>query len=179
VDRSFRDVIEKSPEAQYLIDLHAAGLEVEHQDPSLSLADRREQLDRYRPHWDSLQWVEQSSFPIPRVPGGTADVEGGVVCYVLGYSPGPPTIDYHFVQLPSVLRAVPLKQWTLHGLPNHQSPGLFPEEDLLVICSPIDNNRYLSQKVHTSTGSSEILDHSKSTFFGCLMGNLTPMRPFL
>ena len=71
-------------------------------------------------------------------------LEGGVVCFVF-----PPaafadrTTDYRFIQLPSVLRGIPLKEWTVHGLPSDlQKISLFPEEDLLVICSLVDRGRY-------------------------------------
>ena len=142
MNRRFRDIIDGSHEMQYFIDLYAAGLEVGYQDPSLTLADRRKQLDRYRSHWDSLQWVEHRSLSIPFPKNWI--LEGGVVCFAF-----PPaaladrTTDYRFIQLPSVLRGIPLKEWTVHGLPNDfQKISLFPEEDLLVICSLVDRGRY-------------------------------------
>ena len=138
MNRSFRDVIDGSPEAQYSIDLYAAGLEPVYEGPSLTLADRREQLARYRSHWDSLKWVEQTSLSLPRNLGWT--LEGGVICFRL--SANSSTTDYRFIQLPSVLRRIPLREWTLHGLPNvHHSPGLLPEEDLLVVFSRVENDR--------------------------------------
>lgn len=150
VDRSFRDTIDGSPEAQYLIDLHAAGLEVEDWYPPLSLADRREQLDRYRSHWDSLQCAERMSLSLSYSYGRI--IEGGIICLVLTGDSHNPEADYRFIQLPSVLRGIPLKEWTLHRLPNHRSPGVLPEEDLLVICSPIDNQRYSSKELFGSRG---------------------------
>jgi hypothetical protein len=127
---------------QYLIDLYAAGLEVGYQDPSLTLEDRRKQLDRYRSHWDSLQWVEHRSLPIPFYEKRI--VEGGVICFVLHAAAfDDPTTDYRFIQLPSVLRGIPLKEWTVHGLPNSaQTISLLPEEDLLVVCSLVGRERY-------------------------------------
>jgi hypothetical protein len=142
VNRKFRDIIDGSHEVQYLIDLSVAGLEVGYQDPSLTLADRRRQLDRYRSHWDSLQWVEHKSLPIPSHKDRI--IEGGIICLVLlAPAPTDPTTDYRFIQLPSVLRGIPLKEWTLHGLPNDfQTLGLLPDEDLLAVCSLVDHGRY-------------------------------------
>lgn len=143
MNRGFRDLIDGSPEVQFLIDLYAAGLEVGYQDPSLTIGDRREQLDRYRLHWDSLQWVKHTSHPLPFYKYQVH--EGGVVCFVLHAGLEDTTTDYRFIQLPSVLRGIPLKDWTVHGLPHHfQKPGFLPEEDLLVVCSPVDRGRYVS-----------------------------------
>ena len=140
---SFRSLIDGSPELQYLIDLYAAGLEPGYQDPSLTLADRREQLNRYRSHWDSLQWVEHTSLPLQT--SKYQVLEGGVICFVLYDGSADSTADHRFIQLPSVLRGIPLKDWTVHGLPyNDQKPGILPEEDLLVICSPVNGGRYAS-----------------------------------
>jgi hypothetical protein len=142
VNRRLHDIIDESHEVQYLVDLYAAGLEVGYQDPSLTVADRRKQLDRYRSHWDSFQWVDHKSLPIPyhmrRI------IEGGMICFVLHPAAfEDPTTDYRFIQLPSILRDIPLKEWTVHGLPNDfQTLGLLPEEDLLVICSLVDRGRY-------------------------------------
>jgi hypothetical protein len=143
VNRGFRDVIDESPEVQYLIDLYAAGLEPDYEDPSLTIADRREQLDRYRSHWGSLKPVEHTWLPLPRYKEWS--LGGGVICFMLFADPPlERTTDYRFIQLPSVLRHIPLREWTLHGLPNVlQPPGLLPEEDLLVICSHVGNNRYV------------------------------------
>ena len=146
VNRSFRDIIDGSSEAQYLIDLYAAGLEVEHEVPSLTLSGRREQLNRYRSHWDSLRCVEHTSLPLPRYLWYT--VKGGIICLVLVDDHRDPTADYHLIQLPSALRGIPLKEWTLRGLLSHHSPVLLPEEDLLIICSSIDNRGYSSKEVH-------------------------------
>ena len=138
---TFRDLTDGSPEAQYIIDLHASGLEVGYPDPSLTLADRRAQLDRYRSHWDSLQWVEHTSLPLPSHKNRV--VQGGVICLVLYRGFGELTADYRFIQLPSVLRSIPLKEWTLHGLPHDPGKlGLLPEEDLLVVCTLMDLGGY-------------------------------------
>ena len=139
---SFRDIIDGSPEVQYLIGLRSAGLEVGYQDPSITFADRRKQLDRYRSHWDSLQWVEHTSLTLP--PSSQPPiVDAGVICLKLLAGPGDTTTDYRFIQLPSVLRGIPLKQWTVRGLPNDSlSLGFLPEEDLLVVCSQVDLGWY-------------------------------------
>ena len=125
---------------QYIIDLWAAGLEFEYQGPSIALADRRERLDRYRLHWDSLQWADHTSIPLPFYK--TRVVTGGVICLALLAGSEDPTTDYRFIQLPSVLRDIPLKEWTVHGLPsNPQTLGLLPEEDLLIVCLVVDRGR--------------------------------------
>ena len=84
MNHSFRDVIDGLPEAQYSIDLYAAGLEPVYGDPSLTVTDHREQLARYRSHWDSLEWVEQTSLSLLHYVGWT--LEGGVVFFVLSWS---------------------------------------------------------------------------------------------
>ena len=161
VNRDFRGLIDGSPGAQYLIDLYAAGLEVGYQDPSLTLANRRKRLDLYRSHWDSLQWVEHTSLPLPFHKYQT--VIGGVICLVLFADAGGATTDFHFIQLPSVLRGIPLKEWTLHGLPHDASkPGLLPEEDLLAVCSPVGRGRYVSTSTCTRSCSCSCeLGHSR------------------
>jgi len=58
------------------------------------------------------------------------------------------TSDFQFIQLPSVLRGIPLKEWTLHGMPdNTYTPGLLPEEDLLAVCSPAGYRRCVNVRV--------------------------------
>ena len=137
MNRNFRNVIDGSPDVQYLIDLWAAGLEAGDQDTSVPLADRRKLLDRYRSHWDSLQWLEHTSIPLP--PYGTRILTGGVLFLELLPDPDDLTADYRFIQLPSVLRGIPVKDWTVRGLPkNPKGTGLLPEEDLLVVCSAED-----------------------------------------
>jgi len=80
----------------------------------------------------------------PQIVGG-----GGVVRLKLLAGAGDPTTDYRFIQLPSVLRGIPLEQWTVYGLPNDsQSLGFLPEEDLLVVCSHVDCGRYASKSMY-------------------------------
>lgn len=118
----------------------AAGLEAGCQDPPIALADRRKQLDQYPSHWDSLQWVEHMSIPLPFHSAWI--VEGGVICLTLLADLDDPSADYRFIQLPSVLRGIPLKEWTVHGLQkNPQRLCLLPEGDLLVICSFVNRGR--------------------------------------
>ena len=149
VNRNFRDIVDRSPETQYLIDLHAVGLEVELQDSFLSLTDRREQLDRYQSRWESLQCTEHTSLPLPL--SELFAVKGSIVCLVILAGFRDPTADYHFIQLPSALGGIPLKEWTLSGsFPSLQLPGLLPEEDLLVIC--FNDLRYSSEEVHDTPG---------------------------
>ena len=145
MNRGFRDIIDGSPEVQYRIDLYAAGLEVEHWDPSVPLADRRQQLDRYRSRLDSLQCTERALLPPFCL---DLAIEGGVVCSALTNG----SADYRFIQLPSVSRGISLEEWTLHGLPANSFPAIFPEEDLFVTCSPTDNRRYPKVNVEDTQG---------------------------
>ena len=108
-------------------------------------------MDRYRSHWDTLQWIEHTSLPLPFY--RYQAIVGGIVCLVLFPEVEDTTADFQFIQLPSVLRSIPLKQWTLHALPHNASkPGLLPEEDLLAVCSPVDNGRYVETLTCTKSG---------------------------
>ena len=94
---------------------------------NLTTSERFELLRRYETSWKNLEWSEHHTFPFyhERV----SEFCGNVWGYASG-SDTNNTID--FVQFPSRLRGIPLRQWTLRFDFVVRNFGMDPSQDLLV-----------------------------------------------
>lgn len=167
-----RDLIDASPAIQYRLELFAASLEDGLRKPSVTVADRRALLERYRSRWDKLRGDEWKRVALP---AHTKRVlEGGVLgCIAESIDD---KLDVHFIQLPSASREVRLKQWAVRGLPKCDATlNINPEADLLVAPEVINEGRYVGQSFDRLPG-----DHSRlSAPFGYTFFDYLTASPML
>jgi hypothetical protein len=123
----FRELINDSAALQYIIELAAAGQVNGPEAPGTSSASRLEALQKHQSSWDNLKWSRELRIPMER--GGLWELYGGV----LAQSTAEGTLT--FTQLPSDLRSIEEKVWTLG--PNFgvaiRDFGMDPSQDLLVL----------------------------------------------
>ena len=92
---------------------------------NLTASERLELLRRYEASWKNIEWSEHHTIPFPE--GMAWEFYGNV----WGHSnSGNDAID--FVQLPSRLRGIPLRQWTLRFDFDVLDFSMDPSQDLLV-----------------------------------------------
>jgi hypothetical protein len=90
----------------------------------LSPSDRLGLLRSYNASWKILDWNAHTCLPVPE--GRLWELYGNV----WAHSRGSQTIE--LVQLPSRLRGIPLRQWTLNLAFAPRDFGMDPSQDLLV-----------------------------------------------
>jgi hypothetical protein len=100
----FKDAIERSTAMQYAVKLAICGYRESHDDhvSSKPVATRLNQLECHIRAWNNLDWVE-SLVTIPNAQFRA--LSGGIFVHV--------GLDVTCVQLPSFLRYVPLRTWTM------------------------------------------------------------------
>ena len=108
---------------QYRIALFASGM-VDGPPGNLTTSERLELLRRYEASWKNIEWSEHHTIPYPQ--GTTWEFYGNVWGHVRGSN----IID--FIQLPSRLRGISLRQWTLRFDFDVQHFSMDPSQDLLV-----------------------------------------------
>ena len=112
---------------QYIIELAAAGQVNGPEASGTSSASRLEALKKHQSSWDNLKWSRELRIPMEH--GGLWEFYGGV----LAQSTAGGTLT--FTQLPSDLRSIEEKVWTLG--PNLgvvvRDFGMDPSQDLLVL----------------------------------------------
>lgn len=118
---------------QYIIELAASG----QRDNSLyeSEDSSKEKLEKLRKHqeaWKELQWSR--NFTIPMSTGGLWELYGGVLAQNTDQG------EIQFYQLPSDLRGIEEKRWTLPGDFGFtiRDFGMDPRQDLLVLVENLD-----------------------------------------
>jgi hypothetical protein len=115
---------------QYRIALFASGM-VDGPPGGLTTSERLELLRRYEASWKNFEWSEYNTVHCLQGPGWHWDFIGNVWAHHRGID----AID--IVQLPSRLRGIPMRQWTLRfDFPVGQF-SMDPSQDLLVM---IENN---------------------------------------
>ena len=92
----------------------------------LSPSERLSLLRSYETSWKNMDWNEHNSFPVPASDGSLWELYGNV----WAHSRGDDIID--FVQIPSRLRGIPLRQWTLRLDFPLRDFSMDPSQDLLV-----------------------------------------------
>ncbi|PCH37773.1 hypothetical protein WOLCODRAFT_161036 [Wolfiporia cocos MD-104 SS10] len=107
VSRQFRMMVDETAEQQYKIELTVAGME----DGPISMLGSSDRLKLLREHqkaWETLDYKRQDV--VPMLAGEVWELYGGV----LAQAQGGRTLC--FCQLPSVLRGIEEKRWTLKDL---------------------------------------------------------------
>ena len=123
VNNFFKSLIDESTTFQYRITLFASGM-VDGPPGNLTTSERLELLRRYETSWKNIEWSEHHTIPYPQ--GMAWEFYGNV----WGHSRGSDAID--FVQLPSRLRGISLRQWTLRFNFDVRHFSMDPSQDLLV-----------------------------------------------
>lgn len=116
-------MIDETAALQYHIALHSSGM-VDGPPGLLSTSERLSLLRSYETSWKNVDWNTQTSLPVPN--GSLWELNGNV----WAHSRGVDSID--FVQIPSRLRGIPLRQWTLKLDSPIRDFSMDPSQDLLV-----------------------------------------------
>jgi hypothetical protein len=116
-------VVDDTAALQYRIALHSSGME-DGPPSRLSTSERLSLLRRYETSWKNLDWNPPTSLPVPE--GSLWELYGNV----WAHSRGNDAIS--FVQIPSRLRDIPLRQWTIRLDFPMRDFSMDPSQDLLV-----------------------------------------------
>jgi hypothetical protein len=164
VNSFFKSLIDESTTFQYRIALFASGMTVG--PPSaLATSERLELLRRYEASWKNIEWSEHNTIVSPD--GHLWEFYGNV----WAHSRGSDAIE--FVQLPSRIRGIPMRQWTLRFDFSVRDFSMDPSQDLLVTIE--DNLRNLPNifriqlrtlstgEKHPFAGSTAVVDYTLTT----------------
>ena len=143
VNKFFKALIDESTTFQYRISLYASGM-VDGPPGNLTTSERLELLRRYEASWKNIEWSEHHTISYPQ--GRAWELYGNV----WGHSRGSDGID--FVRLPSRLRGISLRQWTLKFDFDVQHFSMDPSQDLLVTIE------YSNQYVYSPLRDNPTLD---------------------
>ncbi|KAI0307691.1 hypothetical protein B0F90DRAFT_1676259 [Multifurca ochricompacta] len=130
INRLFKSLIDETTTLQYRIALFASGM-VDGPPGHLSASQRLSLLRDYEASWKDIIWNEHKSIPVPD--GNLWELYGNV----WARSRGEDAIV--FVQLPSRLRGIPMRQWTLKFNFALRDFGMDPSQDLLVTIESLTN----------------------------------------
>lgn len=108
---------------QYRMALHLSG-RVDGPPSRLSTPERLDLLRSYETSWKNLDWNTHTSIPVPD--GSLWELYGNVWAHSKGNN------AISFVQIPSRLREIPLRQWTINLDFPLRDFGMDPSQDLLV-----------------------------------------------
>ena len=98
----------------------------------LITSERLELLRSYETSWKNIQWSEHHTFSYPEGPPSRWKLYGNVWAHCIARN----AID--FVQFPSRLRGIPMRQWTLTFDFDVRDFNMDPSQDLLVIIESIN-----------------------------------------
>ncbi|KAF8266414.1 hypothetical protein EI94DRAFT_1733136 [Lactarius quietus] len=162
VNRFFKSLIDETTTFQYRIALFASGM-VDGPPGNLSTSERLDLLRRHEACWRKVEWNEHNTILKPS--GAVWELYGNV----WGHGSGSNAID--FVQLPSRLRGIPMRQWTLRFDFSVRDFSMDPSQDLLVTIENFRNDpnlfrihlRTLSTgQKHPLAGTTAFLEHRLS-----------------
>ncbi|KAI0257677.1 hypothetical protein BJV78DRAFT_1164288 [Lactifluus subvellereus] len=120
--RLFKSLIDETTTLQYRIALYASGM-VDGPPGQLSSLERLNLLRSYEASWKNVDWSEHTSIPLP---GGIWELYGNVWAHGRGDN------GINCIQLPSRLRGISMRQWTLEFDFTLRDFGMDPSQDLLV-----------------------------------------------
>lgn len=125
VCRLFGSIIQDNAVLQYKIELVVAGMD-DGPPSTLGPAERLQMLKRHQEAWRTLGFSDETTIPMLR--GEVWELYGGV----LAQARGPQALSFR--QLPSVLRGVQEKEWSLEDLGFEiRDFGMDPSQELLVV----------------------------------------------
>ncbi|TCD69894.1 Amino-acid acetyltransferase, mitochondrial [Steccherinum ochraceum] len=146
LNSAFKDLIDNDAALQYKIELAVDGME-DGPPSALLPAERLQLLRKHRAAWKAMRHT--STHNIPMSGGGVWELYGGVLAQ--GINPR----GLAFTQLPSRLRGIPEKNWTLEDVGfKIRDFGMNPGEDLLVLIvkPPQDSTEYTIHLRSMTTG---------------------------
>ncbi|KAH9162781.1 hypothetical protein EDB89DRAFT_2024253 [Lactarius sanguifluus] len=127
----------------------------------LTTSERLELLKNYSASWKNLEWNEHTTIPLPE--GSLWELYGNV----WAHSRGSDAIE--FIQLPSRLRGIPMRQWTLRFDYDLRDFGMDPSQNLLVTVENFRNAPELCRihlrslstgEKHPLAGSTGAVEHT-------------------
>ncbi|KAI9513051.1 hypothetical protein F5148DRAFT_972382 [Russula earlei] len=163
-------LIDDTVSLQYRIALYSAGL-IDGPSSTLTTSERLSLLKSYEASWKDMDWSAQISLPVAE--GGLWEFYGNV----WAHSTGIDTIE--FVQLPSRLRGISLRQWTVRLDFAPRDFGIDPSQDLLVTIERITNASHLYRMRFLKLSTGEKYSLSSDTATNIEYTPATPVNPFL
>lgn len=116
-------MVDDTATLQYRIALYSSGM-VDGPPSRLGASERLSLLRSYETSWKNLDWNTHISLPVPE--GSLWELYGNVWAHSKGKN------AIFFVQIPSRLRGIPLRQWTIGLGFSIRDFGMDPSQDLLV-----------------------------------------------
>ncbi|KAH9175667.1 hypothetical protein EDB89DRAFT_2135507 [Lactarius sanguifluus] len=126
------DIIGGSALLQYHLELGRSGME----DGPLSIVsipERRERLRSYNDAWKHLRWSTCIELPNTERRHNMDVSPGGILTFASGTEREGKLV---LVQIPSILRGIPMRQWELSFSFTPYTRALDPSEDILVLMEP-------------------------------------------
>ncbi|KAH9020499.1 hypothetical protein EDB85DRAFT_1896146 [Lactarius pseudohatsudake] len=141
------DIVSGSTLLQYRLELGKSGME-DGPLSTLSIPERRERLRAYNDAWKHLRW--SACIELPAIRRYDMDIApGDILTFV-------PERDHKiiFVQIPSKLRSIPMRQWELSFPFVLHQYALDPREDILVLYEwrPHPSGNYRFHSLSLTTG---------------------------
>ncbi|KAF5312727.1 hypothetical protein D9619_002879 [Psilocybe cf. subviscida] len=151
VCKNFKEIIDGTAALQYTIELAVSGQRNNcHYDPVDSSKEKLDRLKKHQEAWKELKWSRD--LKIPMSSGGLWEIYGGVLAQNTEQG------EIQFYQLPSDLRGIEEKRWTLPGDFGFvvRDFSMDPGQDLLVLVQTLDapeNDGSSQYRVHFYTMS--------------------------
>ncbi len=144
---SLKDFVDDDLHMRYKIKLAVAGMK-DGVHSTLTVSDRLSMLEQKRDAWRKLAWTSQKDIPATRN-SASWELCGGV------FAEEENRRTLHFWQLPSQIRGIQWREWTLNDVGVSMSDfGIDPAQDLLVIAEDIG---CVSSRSRGSRGCSNLL----------------------
>ena len=124
VNSFFKSLIDETTTFQYRIALFASGME-DGPPGHMTTSERFDLLRKYEASWKTIEWTEHNS--LISGTGGVWELYGNVWAHSKERDD-----VIEFVQLPSRIRGIPMRQWTLRFEFSVRDFSMDPSQDLLV-----------------------------------------------
>ena len=124
VNSFFKSLIDETTTFQYRIALFASGME-DGPPGHMTTSERFDLLRKYEASWKTIEWTEHNS--LISGTGGVWELYGNVWAHSKERND-----VIEFVQLPSRIRGIPMRQWTLRFEFSVRDFSMDPSQDLLV-----------------------------------------------
>ena len=124
VNSFFKSLIDETTTFQYRIALFASGME-DGPPGHMTTSERFDLLRKYEASWKTIEWTEHNS--LISGTGGVWELYGNVWAHSKERDD-----VIEFVRLPSRIRGIPMRQWTLRFEFSVRDFSMDPSQDLLV-----------------------------------------------